>query len=212
MPVQPALETVLTAHGQAVTLRASLRAATTIENMPGGFAGAYEGLLSQSLAKIRAVILATATDRRDAQAVLTATADKPLHRFLSDAQAACLAVLAALISNDGDDSADNAPSQGSKQGASLPLREYFQTLYRYGTGWLGWSPADTWAASPAEIEAAFSAHVDRLVMMTPGASRDDRGAPDHPNIYSAERLREIEELGYDPAFDREGLARLKALG
>ena len=211
MPVQPAYETALTAHGHTVKLRASLRAAVAIDGMPGGFAGAYEGLLAQSFTTIRAVILATATDRQDAQAVLTATADKPLHRFASEAQAACLAVLAALL-KAGDDSADDAPSQGSDKGAAMRLREYFQTLFRYATGWLGWTPADTWASSPAEIEAAFAAHVDRLVMMTPNLSREGEDQPSNPNIYTAERLREIEELGYDPAFDRAGLARLKARG
>lgn len=207
---QPAFETVLEAHGHIVTLRASLRAAVAIDNLPGGFPAIWEQIARQSLSQIRAVILATATDRQDAQRFLAATADKPLSSFLADAQAACLAVLAALL-NAGDDSAADAPSRGSTSDKPVPLREYFKTLYQYATGWLGWSSADTWAAYPAEIEAAFTAHVDRLVKLTPGLSSegDDRptSAPTH---YTPERLREIEELGYDPAFDRAGLHALKA--
>lgn len=212
MPVQPAYETDLEHGGRTVTLKASLRAATAIENLPGGFAGTYEGLLNQSLTTIRAVILATATDRREARTLLAATADKPLHRFACDAQAACLAVLAAILTT-GDDDADKASSRGSNDGMSggeMPLRQYFAQLFQYATGWLGWSPADTWAASPAEIEGAFAAHVDRLVKLTPGASSTTETTTSTQDTYSAERLRQIEEQGRDPAFDREGLRRLKA--
>ncbi|MCT4332619.1 hypothetical protein MU516_07030 [Paracoccus sp. YLB-12] len=214
MSVQPAPEIDLDDDGRTVTLRADLRAATAIENMPGGIAGAYEGLLSQSFTTIRAVILATATDRRDGQAVLAAIASKPLSSFLSDAQAACLAVLAATLTT-GDDDANDASSHGSNDGMSggeMPLRKYFQTLYGYGTGWLGWSSADTWAASPIEIESAFAAHIDRLVKLTPGASSTE-ATPEASasNSYNAKRLREIEEQGFDPAFDRHGLRKLKAM-
>lgn len=213
MPLQPAYEIDLEHDGRTVTIRADLRAATAIENMPGGFAGAYEGLLSQSLTTIRAVILATATDRQEARTLLAAAAGKPLSSFLPDAQAACLVVLAALLTT-ADDSADEAPRDaGSEQGAAMPLREYFQTLYGYATGWLGWTPAETWAASPGEIETAFSAHIDRLVKMTPGASgtaETDNTRTTSKTEYTPERLRQIEEQGQDPAFDREGLRKLQA--
>ncbi|MFC3169414.1 hypothetical protein [Paracoccus fontiphilus] len=211
MTVQPAFETVLEHDGAVVTLRASLRAAVTIDNLPGGFPQVWKQIAQQSLSQIRAVILATATDRQDAQHVLAATADKPLASFLADAQAACLAVLAALI-KAGDDSAAEAPSQGRASDKPMPLSEYFKTLYQFATGWLGWSPSDAWSASPAEIEAAFEAHIDRLVKLTPGLSEiqaTGSALVATSNVYTAERLREIEELGYDPAFDREGLRALK---
>lgn len=212
MALQPAYEIDLTHDGRTVTLRASLRAAVAIDNHELGFAGLVDQISRQNLTAIRAVILATATDRREAQSYLAAIADKPLSSFLQDAQAACLVVLSALF-QAGDDSADQAPSQGTTNGKTVSLRAYFQNLYQYATGWLGWSPADTWASSPAEIEAAFKAHVDRLVKMTPGASSDDKTkaatGPDS-NIYTPERLREIEELGYDPDFDREALRKMKA--
>lgn len=208
MTLQPAYETVLRIGDHAVTLRASLRAAIAIDNLPGGFAGAYQGLLTQSLSTIRAVLLAAAPDRQEAERFLSATADKPLSPFLVEAQAACLAVMAALI-KAGEDSADEAPSQGSEPGAAMPLREYFQSLFRYATGWLGWTPANTWMASPAEIETAFAAHVDRLVKMTPGASTSATSTS-NPDHYTPERLKKIEEQGFDPAFDRAGLRNLKA--
>lgn len=212
MTLQPAFEIDLTLDGHTVTLRSSLRAAIALEATPGGISGAYEGLLNQSLETIRQALLAAATDRREAHSLLAATAGKPLSRFVPDAQAACLAVLAALF-QAGDDSADEAPSQGSKnEGAAMPPREYFKSLYTYATGWLGWTPSETWNASPAEIETAFKAHVDRLLKMTPGLSSEDKTEASDPDHYTPERLKEIEELGFDPAFDREGLRRLQSLG
>ncbi|RCW78541.1 hypothetical protein [Paracoccus lutimaris] len=206
MPVQPAFEIDLTHEGHAVTLRASLRAAAAIDNHPEGFAGLVDQVSRQSLSAIRAVILATATDRREAHRFLAATTNTPLVHYLVDAQAACLAVMSALIPA-GDDSADTAPSQGTTSGATMPLRAYFESLFDYATGWLGWTPADTWAASPGEIETAFKAHTDRLIRMMPQAVSSDTA--DEAAVYTPERLREIEELGFDPAFDRAALQALK---
>lgn len=203
---QPAFETVLLHDGSAVTLRASLRAAVTLDSMRGGMAEIWDQISRLSWSAIRGTILATATDRQEAHGFLAATADKPLCTFLPDAQAACLAVLAAYQ----PEPVEAAPSRATTAEA-MPLRAYFQSLYDYATGWLDWTAAETWAASPAEIEAAFAAHIDRLVKMTPGASEDSGKPNTSPsNAYTAERLREIEELGYDPAFDRAGLERLKA--
>ncbi|TAI63451.1 hypothetical protein CWO89_24080 [Bradyrhizobium sp. Leo170] len=42
---------------------------------------------------------------------------------------------------------------GDKPQAGKPISfdEYFTQLFQIGTGWLGWSPAETWNATPAEI-------------------------------------------------------------
>lgn len=206
MPLQPAFEIVLEAHGHTVTLRASLRAAVTIDAMPGGFPSVWDQIARQSYSTICAAILATATHRQDAHRYLTAIADMPMCESLPDAQAACLAVLASVLPEPTE-----PPAGRSTASQAVPLPDYFQTLYQYATGWLGWTPTETWAASPAEIEAAFGAHVDRLVKMTPGMSTDpDQTTASTPNAYTAERLQEIEALGHDPAFDRGAFNRLKA--
>lgn len=204
MTVQPAFETVLEVHGQSVTLRASLRAAVTIDAMPGGFPSTWDQISRLSWSTVRAVILATATDRQEAHRFLDLSADMPLRQSLPDAQAACLAVLASILPEPTE------PPQGRPTAsARMTLAVYFQSLFGYATGWLGWTPAEAWTASPAEIETAFAAHIDRLVKMTPGMSGNDSDQPTG-SAYTAERLAEIEELGHDPAFDRGGFDRLKA--
>ncbi|TGN68269.1 hypothetical protein E4L95_01925 [Paracoccus liaowanqingii] len=204
MSLQPAFEIVLEAHGQTVTLRASLRAAVTLDAMPGGFPQVHNQISRLSYTAIRAVILATATDRQAAHRFLAASADMPLRESLPDAQAACLAVLASILPQP-----DEAAQSRATTAEAMPLRAYFQTLYEYATGWLGWTPAEAWAASTTEIEAAFAAHVDRLVKMTPGMS-GDQSTRSASTTYTAERLREIDDLGHDPAFDRAAFAKFKA--
>lgn len=206
MSVQPAFEIVLGAHGQTVTLRASLRAAVTLDAMPGGLPQVWDQISRLSWSGIRGVILAATTDRQEARCFLAATADMPLSESLPNAQAACLAVLASLLPQP-----DEAAQSRATTAEAMPLRAYFQTLYEYATGWLGWTPAEAWSASPAEIEAAFAAHVDRLVKMTPGASNErDQPTATTSTPYTPERLKEIDALGHDPAFDRAGLRALKA--
>lgn len=211
MNLQPAHEIDLQHGGAAVTLRASLRAAVALSDYPEGFAGLVHEITRQSLTATRAVILAAATDRREARSYLRQTAILPLASFLPNNQAAALAILAALF-QAGDDAQTDAPSQGGKSKDTTPgkpWREHYSDLFRFGTGWLGWPPETVWTASPAELSEAFAAHADRLIAMN-GGSKDEDPADNGVNIYTPEKMREIEELGFDPAFDRAALHKLKA--
>ena len=53
-----------------------------------------------------------------------------------------------------------------------------------------------------------AAHADRLIAMN-GGTKDENPDDNGVSIYSAERLAEIEELGFDPAFDRAALHKLR---
>lgn len=196
--IQPATE-VLVQHGpHVVTLRASLRAAMALENLPGGISAVWDGIARQKLTVLHAVIRASATDRAQAERLIAHAATHPLAHFAHCAQAACLALIAAYLP------ADQGEATPSTNTVAKPLREYFADLYRFGTGWLGWPPSEVWNASPAELEAAFLAHVDRLMMMTPGAK-----APEQTADKDAQKQANI-AAGLDPDFDREGLRALKA--
>jgi hypothetical protein len=201
MPIRPASEIPLLHGDHAVTLRASLRAAVALDALPGGFGGVFDDLARQSLPAIHAVIRAAATDRQEAERLLAFAATKPLASFLISAQAACLALIMTLL----PEKQGEAPPTGK----GVPLSEFFASLYRYATGWLGWPPSEVWNASIAELEEALSAHIDRLLKLTPGAS-STTPPPGPSTDYTPERLKQIEEQGFDPAFDREGLRALKA--
>lgn len=204
--LQPAAEIPLQIGPQAVMLRASLRVAVALESLPGGIASLWDGIARQKLTALYAVIRAGATDRAEAERLLAHAATVPLVRFADTAQAACLALLSAIL----------APAEGgaepSEPSDPMPLPVFFTELFSRATSWLRWPPSEVWAASVAEIVTALEAQADRELRragVTPDAipANSAKG----PTVYTKERLQQIEEQGFDPAFDREGLQRLKAM-
>ena len=196
MPLQPAFETTLRHGNHAVTLRASLRAAVALDNLPGGIPGAWDSLMRQTYTGIRAVILATATDRAEALSVMASLSDKPLASFLSRAQAACLELLMNLLPEPDE------PAPASTTAQPMALRDYFAELFKFGTTILEWPPSEVWQASPAEIDAILRARLERLEAAA-------NGEPHKPAM-SAEQRQANAEAGLDPDFDRHGLRALKA--
>jgi hypothetical protein len=47
-------------------------------------------------------------------------------------------------------------------GKPMPFDEYFTQLFQIGTGWLGWTPDDTWEATASEIINAQKGRMDML--------------------------------------------------
>lgn len=212
-PVRPCPEFVLVHAGNSVTLRASLRAAVELASYENGIAGLVEQLSGASLTALKFVITASAP-RPEAEAFLGAVQDQPLHGFQHSGQAAGLALIHAILPKpvEGAESTTKSAASTTPAAKAKPWSEYFSDLYSYATGWLSWTPSETWSASPAEIEAAFRAHTDRLIAMS-GTSDD---STDTPRRAKPSRLNEEErqaniDQGLDPEFDRAGLARLKSM-
>lgn len=206
-PLRPAHEVILTHAGNSVVLRASLGAAVAMNALPGGLPAVLDQIAGQSFTTTAAVIRATCTDRLAAERLLTSLHDQPLEAFVQRAQSAILDLIAHILpaSEEAATAQPDAPAR--------PWAEHFKELYGFATGWLGWAPETTWNASIAEITAAFEAHVDRIVTQN-GGSRDSdtdhAGTATASNIYTSEQLAQIEEQGFDPAFDRQALRQLKA--
>lgn len=68
------------------------------------------------------------------------------------------------------------PSDSKSSGKPMPFGEYFTKLYQIGTGWLGWTPDDTWDATPAEIMNAHTGRLDMLKTLFGSKSEDDDGS------------------------------------
>ncbi|WEJ80964.1 phage tail assembly chaperone (plasmid) [Paracoccus versutus] len=199
MALAPAYETTLRHGNHAVTLRASLRAAVALDNLPGGIPGAWDSVMRQTYTGIRAVILATATDRAAAGFLLTAAAQEPLAPFLGHAQAACLDLLGNLLPQ---------PQEAPKATTAKPitLREYLTELFKFGTTILEWPPSEVWRASPAEIDAILRARLERLEAMEAASNGDHQ-----PKRQMSQDQRQANiEAGLDPDFDRHALRALKA--
>lgn len=198
---RPAYEEVTIAHGgNTVSLRPSLRAAATLEARHG-FPALFRALDDFNLTIISEIILSASVIRQDAAAFLSRHVGKPLFPFF-------LAVrqpLAELL-----DMFRPAPDPKAKHatGKPVPWPDFYQALYTQATGFLGWTPETAWNATPTEIDRAYAAHIDKLKAIH--GSADDTAASEQDNAYTPERLKEIDELGYDPAFDRDGLNVLRS--
>lgn len=204
MTSRPAYDEITLALGSCSTvrLRPSLRAATHFVGNDG-FADLPRRIMELHLGTIRDLITVTATDRKEASAFLGSIERTPLRIVASTIAAPLLALVTGFIPAPDDD--DRKPAGTGKP---MPWPKFYQELFRIATGWLGWTPAAAWNATPAEINEAFAGHIAKLKAIHGSADKDE--ADKHPNAYSADQLREVEELGRDPAFDREGLRALKA--
>ncbi|ETD84043.1 phage tail assembly chaperone [Rhodobacter capsulatus] len=185
----------------AVVLRPSLRAAMTLERLQGGWPGLISDLGQFRVQTLWAIIRASAVDRNAAEALLASFAVAPIAAVKEAVIAPLGALLTLFLAPMTETTEATTPAQ------SKPWAEAYAELYRFGTGWLGWSPAETWAATPTEIAQAIDGKLAHLIALNGGETAADTT----PDTYTPERLREIEELGFDPAFDREGLRRLKAM-
>jgi hypothetical protein len=114
----------------------------------------------------------------------------------------------------GIDLNDTTPPAPVKDKSADP-EQVFTDLFRYGTGWLGWTPEETWNATPAEIIAARNGRTDLIMDVLQAVyGPAEKGKADKPaqtvDAYSPEVLQQIEEQGHDPVFDRKAYAAFKA--
>ncbi|WP_417264228.1 hypothetical protein [Celeribacter sp.] len=201
------LEEVTVRHGgHVVTLRPSLRAAMTLERLHDGWSGFLLHFDQFQLTTLHTLIRASAVSHAAAEALLSALANKPLNEIKATLESPCVALLSMFLNLSGDDKGQGAETP-KQTGKALSWSDAYAELYQIGTGWLGWTPQETWTATPTEITEAFKGKLAMLKAIH--GSAEDEPAPPSTD-YTPERLKEIEELGHDPAFDRNKLQGLKA--
>lgn len=204
MTSRPAYDEITLAlgNGSAVRCRPSLRAATYFVRLDG-FADLPRRITEFNLGTVRDLITVTATDRNEASAFLDQIGRTPLQGVADAVTVPMLALVAGFVPASDDDAKPDPKAQPKP----MPWPKVYRELYRKATGWLHWTPEAAWNATPTEINEAVAGLFTKLEAIH-GAP--DKDADQKPDAYSNERLREIEELGHDPAFDREGLRELKA--
>ncbi len=200
MSVQPAPEITLTHGNHVVRLVPTLRAATILEQSDGGFPAVLRRIEDLHTDTIRAVVMAGASSRTAADAFLTALGDLPLSKLRTVATGPCLALIAAVMAPDVGDATPTTRATS----APVAWADLYSELFGIGTGWLGWTAAETWNATLPEIIAAFEAHGKKLRAIHGGEDEDSQ-----PATMSAEEHAAIVAQGSDPAFDRDGLHALR---
>lgn len=203
MSSRPAYDEITLALGSspAVRLRPSLRAASRFAQ-EDGFVDLPRRIAEFHLGTIGDLITVAATDRQEASAFLDQIGRTPLQTVADTITVPLLALVAGFVPAPDDDA-----SPGSTDNP-MPWPAVYRELFRKATGWLGWTAEAAWNATPTEINDAFAGHVEKLKAVH--GSPDQDAADKQPDAYSADRLQKVEEQGFDPAFDRDGLRALKA--
>lgn len=154
--------------GRSFALRPSLGAAIRLAYQFDDF-----GVLMKQLAEghIDTLALVIAETSGSSIAEVRSALAPPFGGKLIPAVTACMEVVAAMV-DFGE------RTEGNSTAPAVPISDVFEQLFALGTGWIGWTPAATWSATPAEIIAAHSGRVSMLKAIFGSDEEDKPTGPD----------------------------------
>jgi hypothetical protein len=181
-----AADITVTIDGASVRLRPSLGAAIRLEARHG-FPAIVNGIVGGDLSIFRDVIREAGDQPGAVLDVLDRIHEIGLVR-LDVLKPALLDLVAAMAGYDGDEPEQPAKKSKAKQKPTKPVThaEHFAKLYSIGTGWLGWTPAATWAATPAEIMTAQEGRIEMLNAIFSGKKSKEA---DRANMSLSDKIR-----------------------
>lgn len=160
-------EITITLDHETIYLRPSLRAAFRLERRHDGFDKIIKGIASGNFS-IMADVIRESSDPRSAFAnFLDCVNALPMLIAIERISEPLIAHVMALAGADSDNASDSSPDA-----ERIPFAEYHTKLFRLATGWLGWSPADAWEATPAEITEAYKGRMEMLGAVFGGGKKD----------------------------------------
>lgn len=189
-------EITVTVGREVIRLRASLRAAMRLERRYNGFNPILRSIANSEVGVIAAVIAETSVAPTLVGEVLEQLSGWPLHQALEELVPAASAIVMQLVAGEDTEASDNS----AKRSSPVTFAEFHMQLYRIATGWLGWSPEQAWAATPAEIIEAHKGRIDLLGSIfgtnKPKATgRVYDPADDLPDPDMFEKIRELASMG-----------------
>jgi hypothetical protein len=173
---------------ELITLRPTLRCGLRLERRrEGSFAKLIEDLQSGSLTAAQYVI----SDHYQHMALGHQILDAGLEEV-------CLQLTAFVLQCSGID-----PDADGKGGESVSFSEHLTSLYRIGTGWLGWTPETTLDSTPVEIAQAYLGRIDMLKAIFGGEKSEAKASPS--KNMSAANIREVfRDMGAEAVKKRKG--------
>lgn len=157
---------------ETVELRPSLRHAIRLERREGGFRQLFQEISEGSLSAAIAIV----DPHYDGDMV-----EHRIMDTITEIRPALIAYVLACAGIDPDKPSEEKPlpDAAKKQPDARPYSVYLADLYKFGTGWLGWTPDQTLDATPAEITLAFDGHVEKLKAIH-GKSEPQKGKDTRP--------------------------------
>lgn len=172
----------------AISLRPTLRAAYRLERKYDGFGKLLRLVAGGNLGAIAAVVREGA-----GESALTRFLDDcgnvPLHIGLPRLTAPCIEFIFALAGGESDSKSVDNP---------ISFEQHHANLFRIATGWLGWTPADAWEATPAEIIEAHKGRTEMLSAIFGGGEKANENSIDLTKLNGEERraaMRRFASLG-----------------
>ncbi len=152
-------EITITFDGERIILRPTLRAAMRLERRFEGFDNIIRGVVEQNTGVMAALVEECADDRRNGLAGFLIYDNREPLAFKLTALVDPLMTLTLSLAGVDFDEVDKHTSEPNE---CIAYAEHFERLYKLGTGYLGWTPEDTWTATPREIMAAYEGRLDML--------------------------------------------------
>jgi Phage tail assembly chaperone protein, TAC len=173
---------------ETIYLRPSLRAAFRLERRHGGFDKILLGIANGNFSIMADVIREGADPRSSFADFLDCIDALPLRlaieRISEPLAAFVLTLMKVERDTDGNAKAESIP---------MPFAEYHARLFRMAAGGLGWTPDQTWDATPAEIEEAYKGRVELLSAMF-GSRKETDETITRPDENTRRELNAIGDL------------------
>lgn len=173
---------------EVIRLRASLRAAFRLESRHHGFEKLIKGIADGNFSIMADVIRESADPRSAFAEFLDGIDALPMGLAIERISEPLIAHVMALAGVDSD-----AATEPRQEAERIPFTEYHTKLFRLATGWLGWTPADAWEATPAEITEAYKGRRELLSAMF-GSGNADGSTITKPDERTRDRLNAIGDL------------------
>ncbi len=150
---------------EVVYLRPTLRAALRLERKHGGFDRLFRLVADGHLGAIADVIAESSDRRSDIPRLLNDLAAGGIKAALDGLTVPILAHVMALAGIDPESKPEDAAAA-----ETVTFAEHHARLFRIATGWLGWTPAEAWNATAAEIVEAYRGRMELLTAIFGGKS------------------------------------------
>jgi hypothetical protein len=160
-------ESKITVGSKTFTLRPTLRAAVRLHKDYDGLQNLYAALGNGSVTASLDLISAACADPRLVILLAYEVDKSALEKCVWSIRDQLQAFVLKL---SGCDDTDSEPASS---GNPISYDDYFDTLYRIATGWLGWEPNAAWDATPAEIIKAKKGRIELLRAIFGGEDKQD---------------------------------------